>query len=458
MVDASERLRGFDPAFVFSLCQDFMGGDEWTSASLQDFDYKVLNQGFGNRLFICQLKGRDNNKKSSKKSEIPNKVLVRFYGGNVLPRKNPIRSLNETTEVLLFQLLGGQGLGPQLFGCFEGGRIEEFIPSRNLTVQEFVCNSVINDSIARLIARYHCLTSVPVKKTPWDISLILRVAIDSYLNQKDDILKNVVPADFYSTSPNFFDFDLITEITWIESVLPLIRSRVVFTHNDSNRSNILLREQQQSNKGNNKSGSSFTDSRDRHENGINDFCLCHQHRGQQNGNTCEAASGETDCNFNDRLVLIDYEFSGYNYRGIDLGNHFGMKFFDFGSSCFVTGYPYPSEAFRRRFLSCYLNEVKACNQETGIFADWDDNGIDSIDHVVMEAEFGVLIRRLTNISGILSALDNWLKICHSRSRIDAAFKNGLIFKLFVDFYYERKAEFLRSWPQFAAPKQPDSTS
>jgi thiamine kinase-like enzyme len=424
MVDASERLRGFDPPTVFSLCQEFVGGD-WTSASFQDFDFQVLEQGFGNRLFLCQIKKKGNDLKSS-----PNKVLVRFYGGNVLPRKNPIRSLNETTEVLLFQMLGMKGLGPQLFGCFEGGRIEEFIPSKNLSVKQFVCDSDINDSIARLIARYHCLTCVPIKKTPWNISLILRPALDSYLNQKDNILKNVVPPEFYSTAPNFYDFELIREITWVESVLPFVKSRVVFTHNDSNRSNILLREQVIK---------SVYDSR------------C-QNEITENGRSQQTSKERA---YDDRLVLIDYEFSGYNYRGIDLGNHFGMKVFDFGSSCFITGYPYPSQDFRQRFISCYLNQVKQCNEESGmsVFSDWDDDGLDSVDHVTMETEFGAIVRRLTNICGTLSALNNWLKICHSRSKIDPAFKNGLIFKHFVDFYYERKAEFLRSWPQFAVTEQ-----
>ena len=424
MVDATERLKGFDPPAVFSLCQDFLGGEDWTRATLQDFEYKVLNQGFGNRLFVCQVKTQDKtNYKKKKSNDIPVRVLVRFYGGNVLPRKNPIRSLNETTEVLLFSLLGTKGLGPQIFGCFEGGRIEEYIPSRNLSVQEFVSNTLINDSIARCIARYHCLDSVPVKKIPWDISLILRAALDSYSQMKQEIVEKIVPPEFYKTSPNFFDFDLINEITWIEAVLPLIRGRVTFTHNDLNRSNILVRDE----------------------------IVVADENGNYNHNHEDKIENEIDKSLNERLVLIDYEFSGYNYRGIDLGNHFCMKVFDFGSSNFITRYSYPCQEFRRRFITTYLNEVKKCNEESEktLYPDWDDLGMDSIDHVLMEAEFGSLVRRLTNVSGILSALDNWLKICHSRSVIDPVFKNGLIFKLLVDFYHERKAAFLESWPQFA---------
>jgi len=425
MVDVSERLKGFDPHFVLSLCRDFLGGP-WESATINDFKYTCLNQGFGNRLFVCEIvrdecqhsrqqqntigcvtqlqNRRDDNKTGE---SIPTRILVRFYGGNVLPKNNPIRSLNETTEVLVFHYLGVHGLGPKLYGSFEGGRLEEYIPSVNLSVESFARDAQVNDAIARLIARYHCVKGVPIKKTPWDIPLICSSAIDSYLKHKEDILKNYVPLRFYQTARDFFEFDFIQEIKWIREILPLIDSRVVFAHNDINRSNILVR----------------------HDDDITS---------RVNGSSC----------LDDHLVLIDYEFSGYNYRGVDIGNHFGMKVFDFGSSSFSTGFDYPSEPFRKRFIFHYLSQARECNEKYSLFPDWDDEGKDSVEHVLMEAEFGCLVRRLTNITGILGGLNNWISICDKRSVIDPVFKNGLIFQLFVNFYRERKRAFLSQWPTF----------
>ena len=36
---------------------------------------------------------------------------------------------------------------------------------------------------------------------------------------------------------------------------------------------------------------------------------------------------ESDCS--DPVVLIDYEFSSYNYRGFDLANHFNEWMYDY---------------------------------------------------------------------------------------------------------------------------------
>ena len=42
MVDVAERLKGFDPVYVFKLIGDFLGGP-WVTASLDQFKYQVLS-------------------------------------------------------------------------------------------------------------------------------------------------------------------------------------------------------------------------------------------------------------------------------------------------------------------------------------------------------------------------------------------------------------------------------
>ena len=74
--------------------------------------------GLSNRVYTCEnLAGGD-----------PEKVLLRFYGGNLIDETDPGRALPKASEVLIYCKMGELGLGPKIFGIFEGGRVEEFIP------------------------------------------------------------------------------------------------------------------------------------------------------------------------------------------------------------------------------------------------------------------------------------------------------------------------------------------
>lgn len=420
-------------------------------------------------------------------------MLVRFYGGNALPKNNPIRTLNETSEALLFLILGQKGLGPQFYGCFTGGRIEEFIPSRILTVTEFASCDQVNQAIATIVARYHCL-EVPVRKTPWNVPFIIRNHYNSYKTSiSTGLVDKLIDASLKDHLKDFLHFDVLGEIEWIEGTLPKINSRVVFTHNDINRSNILLRTRDKSCNtvtSSNRATAATTSTSTFTSSTLSSSSGLHVESGGNNNNQgcnynplpstlreknkslanesintsvdqvtapCQQLSlgdsidkqsnGDDSLNdLLDRLLLVDYEFSGYNYRGIDIGNHFSLKVTDFGSDCFLTGLPYPSEKDRRTFVRSYINQVRLL----GTFQDWDESGLDSEEHILMEAEFGALIRRLSNISGCLANLETWISIAAKRSTIDPSFKNGRLFSMFVSFYQERKAAFLKQWPQFAS--------
>lgn len=87
--------------------------------------------------------------------------------------------------------------------------------------------------------------------------------------------------------------------------------------------------------------------------------------------------------WDERLVLIDYEFSGYRQRGADIGNYFAMHMFDFGAERLMTKKPYPDENTRRHFIRAYLDQCKTIPE----FADWDFDGKDSEEQILMEAEF-----------------------------------------------------------------------
>ena len=72
--------------------------------------------------------------------------------------------------------------------------------------------------------------------------------------------------------------DLGPEVEWLLRTVAGLGSPVVFSHNDINTGNILVKE-------------------------------------------------DSECS--DPVVLIDYEFSSYNYRGFDLANHFNEWMYDY---------------------------------------------------------------------------------------------------------------------------------
>lgn len=59
----------------------------------------------------------------------PTKVMLRFYG---MASGDPDAILKDS---LVFALLADRGIGPRLYGCFAGGRFEEYIPVSNKKIR-----------------------------------------------------------------------------------------------------------------------------------------------------------------------------------------------------------------------------------------------------------------------------------------------------------------------------------
>lgn len=67
-------------------------------------------------LFMCSLPDG-----YSTMNDEPRKVLMRIYF-------NPVSDANLVAESVIFTLLSERHLGPKLYGIFNGGRLEEYIP------------------------------------------------------------------------------------------------------------------------------------------------------------------------------------------------------------------------------------------------------------------------------------------------------------------------------------------
>ncbi|KAM5248893.1 choline kinase alpha isoform 3-T3 [Ctenodactylus gundi] len=226
----------------------------------------------------------------------PRKVLLRLYGAILQMGAEAM-----VVESVMFAILAERSLGPKLYGIFPQGRLEQFIPSRRLDTEELSLPD-ISAEIAEKMATFHGM-QMPFNKEPkW-----LFGTIEKYLNQ-------VLRIKFTEESrikqlQKLLSYNLPTEMEKLRLLLESTPSPVVFCHNDCQEGNILLLE------------------------------------GQENSEK-------------QKLMLIDFEYSSYNYRGFDIGNHFCEWVYDYT----YEKYPffraniqkYPTRKQQLHFISSYL--------------------------------------------------------------------------------------------------------
>ncbi|XP_010226359.1 PREDICTED: choline kinase alpha-like, partial [Tinamus guttatus] len=240
----------------------------------------LLRGGLSNMLFQCSLPDT-----TETVADEPRKVLLRLYGailqmrscnkgGSVQSQKeNDLQGAEAMVlESVMFAILAERALGPKLYGIFPQGRLEEFIPSRKLSTEELSLPD-ISAEIAEKMARFHGM-KMPFNKEPkW-----LFGTMEKYLNQ---VLRIKFTKESKTRKLNkLLSYNLPQEMKNLRAMLEATSSPVVFCHNDCQEGNVLLLE------------------------------------GRENLEK-------------QKLMLIDFEYSSYNYRGFDIGNHFCEWMYDY---------------------------------------------------------------------------------------------------------------------------------
>ncbi|XP_066043911.1 choline kinase alpha isoform X2 [Chamaea fasciata] len=227
----------------------------------------------------------------------PRKVLLRLYGAILQMGAEAM-----VLESVMFAILAERALGPKLYGIFPQGRLEEFIPSRKLSTEELSLPD-ISAEIAEKMARFHGM-KMPFNKEPkW-----LFGTMEKYLNQ---VLRIKFTRECQTRKLNkLLSYNLPQEMKNLRATLEATSSPVVFCHNDCQEGNILLLEGRESSE-------------------------------------------------NQKLMLIDFEYSSYNYRGFDIGNHFCEWMYDYSYEKYpffkASALKYPSKKQQLHFLSSYLS-------------------------------------------------------------------------------------------------------
>ncbi|KAM9754219.1 choline kinase alpha isoform 2-T2 [Menidia menidia] len=227
----------------------------------------------------------------------PRSILLRLYGAILQGAEAMV------LESVMFAILAERELGPKLYGIFPQGRLEQYVPSRKLDTCE-LSEPSITAEVAEKMARFHGMR-MPFNKEPkW-----LFGTMDKYLSQVMRL--NFTRESHLRRFNRLLAYNLPQEMETLKSLLESTRSPVVFCHNDCQEGNILLL------------------------------------KGRQSSDK-------------QKLMLIDFEYSSYNYRGFDIGNHFCEWMYDYScdeSPFFkVSVQNYPSKAQQLHFIESYLRE------------------------------------------------------------------------------------------------------
>ncbi|KAJ1795610.1 hypothetical protein LPJ59_004249 [Coemansia sp. RSA 2399] len=222
---------------------------------------------------LHQKSGKQNQEAAT---QLPRKYLLRVYGAGVdefLSRDKELYWLNQLTQL---------GFGPKMYGIFGNGRLEEFLESTTLTKDD-ICHALTSKHIARRMCELHSLVSY---YRPYGGSERQNgnAAVD--LSGKPELWTNVDawmrlvqrkwPAILRKCSGNAQCAEILDNWSKVEQAVRKLKahidkevhSPVVFAHDDLQYGNILRLE----------------------------------HTGE--------------------LVVVDFEYAGYNYRGFDIANHF----------------------------------------------------------------------------------------------------------------------------------------
>ncbi|XP_028814887.1 choline kinase alpha [Denticeps clupeoides] len=294
---------------AFLWCREFLHG-AWKTVTEDDFQINVIRGGLSNMLFLCALP-----ENYPAVGDEPRNVLLRLYGAILQMSCNkgePRQSNKENAfqgaeamvlESVMFAILAERELGPKLYGIFPQGRLEEFVPSRKLDLEELQIPG-ISAEIAEKMAIFHGMR-MPFNKEPkW-----LFGTMEKYMNQVLRI--TFLRESLISKFTRLLSYNLPQEMERLKNLLASTCSPVVFCHNDCQEGNILL-----------LSGSETTEKQ--------------------------------------RLMLIDFEYSSYNYRGFDIGNHFCEWMYDYNCDkppfFKVNPKNYPTKAQQLHFYEHYLSE------------------------------------------------------------------------------------------------------
>jgi choline/ethanolamine kinase len=224
----------------------------------------------------------------------PDSILFRKFGDNE-------ELVCREKESYIFTELSKRGIGPGCYGGDRDIRLEEFYESRTLSPSD-VNDTTIRRNLSKALSNLHKASLDELEKTPMFLQVL----------EHGSLMKNAetkAKKDIYSHEEKKWLEEIMAltgeeEVSFLKNILPKGKESVVFSHNDIHSQNILL------------------------------------------------------LNRTEKLVLIDYEYGSYNYRGYDIANFFNEATIDYTSPEYpyytLDQNKYPSHSDLMDFIKYYV--------------------------------------------------------------------------------------------------------
>ncbi|KAI1304232.1 Choline kinase alpha [Halotydeus destructor] len=348
------------------LCSQFLSGN-WTLTD--SIEVEVLTGGNCNVLILCELPEHLCNQ-----ATVPWKVLVRFITGI-----NRYSTIGEAAEALLLRTLAEAGLGPKLYGVFEGGRLEEFVDGRMFSFADSDNRSSMR-AVARQLARCHSL-ELEIRKSP-DISeaKYYESSVSKYPKEyfQRNFLDKMDKLEIATQDKMrlLMTIDYEARFKWLMERLKSTNSRVVLSHLDHYSNNILIK------------------------------------------NSRTKVESEFD------LSLVDVECFSMFYRAMDIGVFLNELSFNLGGNLEFPYNGHVDEGTQRAFIEDYIELWKELNPDKF------DAALDNVDHIMMEQKAGAMLLSIIIASVFLTSHDSpeAIPVNHLNFLIVRHEKDGEVYK------------------------------
>ncbi|XP_015790306.1 choline/ethanolamine kinase-like [Tetranychus urticae] len=248
-----------------SICRQLLPSSSWKRASSDQIRCSRIKTGQSNRLYICELMSYDglNNRQQIefhdddflspvttttisnqtsvitelKKSQVPNKVIVRFYGSEFTGEGNQYRSISDELECRILDHLSSIGRAPKVYATFEGGRIDEFLENATLATVYTLRSTPYLRSLAMKIAQFHALQ---IELPDVDHYEVLNYFETQCIPKMDEHLNSDLSPGERALITQIARFIHSDQLNFIFGIMDNLYQRKVCCHFDLNPTNILV--------------------------------------------------------------------------------------------------------------------------------------------------------------------------------------------------------------------------
>lgn len=326
----------------------------WAALDPQDINVREIEGGMINTLHLVRRRDKIFSSEEpdvegeEEEEEEPRAILIRHFGkveGKAAGDSDggdadgDELTLSTAEQAIVCYESGRRGWGPKLYGCFPGGRLEEWVENSHPLTSAESLKEEVRRGVAGAYARLHSL-ELPIRRDGFERVVVrFKEGVRGKRGEVLRVLGEVKGKEAEVYAGVFGRIDWIGELEWIVSLFRRFECRKTITHGDSNYLNILVRHDQ-------------------------------PERG-----------GDLP------VMLIDYETVGNGYRGVDIGGHFNERMYCYTQvETQLTGFLAPSQEEQKMFCGDYLEAMRGLqgSKEEG----------DTVEKLLLEARIGQLYHLL----------------------------------------------------------------